>query len=96
MLTSSLIKNLKDNITIFDRLNYGNWINTIYSSKYVITPECGCSHISAACKIPVIIIYDADNLPEAIYKEYHPWQSEHSKLIFDDTNLNEKIIKYLS
>ena len=41
--------------------NYTNWIKVIYSSKQVITPECGCTHISAACKTPVIIIYDPYN-----------------------------------
>ena len=89
------IKKLKYNITILDNLNYENWIQVIYSSNQVITPECGCTHISAACKVPVIIIYDSDNLPEAIYKEYHPWKSEHKKLVFDDMKLNKKIVNNL-
>ena len=90
------IKKLKDNITILDNLNYENWIHVIYSSNQVITPECGCTHISAACKVPVIIIYDSDNLPEAIYKEYHPWKSKHKRLIFNDMKLNEKIVNNLA
>ena len=90
------IKKLKDNITILDELNYENWIHVIYSSSQVITPECGCTHISAACKTPVIIIYDSYNSPEAIYKEYHPWKSKHKKLVFNDIKLNEKIINYLA
>ena len=89
------VKKLEDKITILDKLNYENWVHVIYSSKQVITPECGCSHISSACKVPVIIIYDSDNLPEAIYKEYHPWNSEHKKLIFGDMELNEKIFNNL-
>ena len=51
--------------------------------------------MASACKIPVIIIYDSENLPEAIYKEYHPWQTEHKKLVFNDTKLNEIICKNL-
>ena len=90
------IKKLKNNITILDNLNYENWIHVIYSSNQVITPECGCTHISAACKVPVIIIYDSDNLPEAIYKEYHPWKSKHKRLIFNDMKLNEKIVNNLA
>ena len=90
------IKKLENNITILNRLNYQNWVQIIYSSTQVVTPECGCSHISSACKIPVNIIYDKDNLPEAIYKEYHPWKSKHKKLVFGDTNLNNKIIEILT
>ena len=90
------INKLKDNVTILDRLSYENWVHVIYSSNHVITPECGCTHISAACKTPVIIIYDSFNLPDAIYKEYHPWESSHKKLVFDDVKLNEKIINNLA
>ena len=89
------IKNLKDNITILDKLTYENWFNVIYSSNQVITPECGCTHISAACKIPVNIIYDADNLPDAIYNEYSPWKSKHKKFVFNEKDLNKKIINCL-
>ena len=48
-------------------------------------------------KIPVIIIYNDDNAPEDIYKEYSPWQSPHKKLIFSAKNgINENIIKELN
>ena len=87
---------IQDDIIILDKLHYENWVKVIYSSKIVITPECGCTHIASACKVPVIIIYDSDNFPEAIYKEYHPWQSRHEKLVFDDLQLNEKIINNLT
>ena len=90
------IKKLKDDITILDELSYENWIHVIYSSNQVITPECGCTHISSACNVPVIIIYDSNNLPEAIYKEYHPWKSKHKKLVFGEIKLNEKIINNLT
>ena len=86
---------LKNNITILDKLSYENWIHVIYSSSQVITPECGCTHISAACKIPVNIIYDADNLPDAIYNEYSPWKSKHKKFVFNEKDLNKKIINCL-
>jgi ADP-heptose:LPS heptosyltransferase len=90
------IKKLKDHITILDKLHYENWIHVIYSSNQVITPECGCTHIASACKVPVIIVYDSDNLPEAIYKEYHPWKSQHKRLVFDDRSLNKNIINNLA
>ena len=89
-------KSNQKNTIILDNLDYNSWLRVIYSSTVVITPECGCTHIAAACKIPVNIIYDKDNLPEAIYKEYHPWKSKHKKLVFGDTNLNNKIIEILT
>ena len=76
------IENTNKKIIILDKFNFPNWLKIIYSSHYIITAECGCSHIAAACKVPVNIIYDADNLPEYIYKEYAPWNSEHKKFIF--------------
>ena len=89
------IKKLKDDITILDKLNYKNWLQVIYSSKQVITPECGAVHIAAACKVPVTIIYDADYYPAIMHTEYHPWKSKHTKLISNDVNLNEKILNNL-
>ena len=35
------LKKLKNEITILNKLTYENWINVIYSSDLVITPECG-------------------------------------------------------
>ena len=89
------IKKLKDDITILDKLDYKNWLKVIYSSKQVITPECGILHIAAACKIPVTIIYNADYYPEAMYTEYHPWKSKHKKLVSNDIKLNKKILNNL-
>ena len=89
------IKSIKDKITILDQLNYKNWLNVIYSSKTLVTPECGALHIAGACNVPVTIIYDADYYPEKMYKEYHPWKSKHTKLISNDPFLNNKIVKQL-
>ena len=72
-----------------------NWLQVIYSSKQIITPECGILHLAAACKIPVTIIYDSNYYPEAMYKEYHPWKYKHTKLVSNDTKLNEKILNNL-
>ena len=89
------IKKLKDDITILDKLNYKNWLKVIYSSKQVITPECGILHIAAACRVPVTIIYDSDYHPDAMHTEYHPWKSKHTKLVFNDVELNNKILNNL-
>ncbi len=86
---------INDEILILDNLNFNSWIHICYSSSLIITPECGCSHIAAACKVPVNIIYDANNFPDAINKEYAPWKSKYNKFIFDEKNLNEKLMHYL-
>lgn len=85
----------KNNILILEDLKYKLWLQAIYSSDVVITPECGCSHIAAACKIPVNIIYDANNYPDAIYREYHPWNNIHKKFISNDKNLNNNLLQNL-
>jgi len=95
IISSLNFKNLKlfkNNPIIFNQLEYSAWLKTIYSSSVVITPECGCTHISAACKIPVNIIYDSLNYPEAIHKEYKPWKSKYNKFIFGQKKLNYKIL----
>ena len=66
----SNLKNIKSNTIILDKLDYSSWNKAIFSSQKVITPECGCSHVAAANKIPVNIIYDPKNNAEAIHKEY--------------------------
>jgi ADP-heptose:LPS heptosyltransferase len=88
-------KSMQKNTIILDNLDYDLWVRVIYSSSAVITPECGCSHIAAACKTPVNIIYDPSNHPEAIHKEYAPWKSKYNKFVFDEKNLNKSLIKHL-
>jgi len=88
-------KLMQKNTIILNNLDYNSWVRVIYSSSVVITPECGCSHIAAACKTPVNIIYDPSNYPEAIHKEYAPWKSKYNKFVFDEKNLNKNLIKHL-
>ena len=88
-------KSMQKNTIILDNLDYDSWLWVIYSSSVVITPECGCSHVAAACKTPVNIIYDPHNYPEAIHKEYAPWKSKYNKFVFDEKNLNQNLIKHL-
>ena len=92
---SELKIDTEKNIIILDNLKYKSWLEIIYSSFKVITPECGCSHIAAACNIPVSIIYDPFNSPDAVHNEYHPWYSEYKKFIFTKENLNQKLVQNL-
>ena len=88
-------KSMQKNTIILDNLDYDSWLRVIYSSSLVITPECGCTHVAAACKTPVNIIYDPNNYPEAIHKEYAPWKTKYNKFVFDERNLNKNLIKHL-
>ena len=94
IISNNDFNNLKiiDEILILDNLEYDLWTKIIYSANNVITPVCGCSHIAAAMKTSVSIIYDANNLPEAIHKEYAPWTSNYNKFIFNENNLNQKLV----
>jgi len=81
--------------TIFENMNFENWIQLILSSKLVITPECGCTHVAALCKVPSKIIYDPENEPDMIHSEYAPWKNNYEKFIFNEKNLNALLIKVL-
>ena len=81
--------------TIFKDLKFNNWVQTIYSANLIITPECGCTHVASVCKIHSKIIYDPENKPEMIHKEYYPWKSSYEKFIFSKYNLNSELTKKL-
>ena len=87
--------NLLKKTTIFENLRFDNWVQAIHSASLVITPECGCTHVAAICKIYSKIIYDSDNQPHMIYKEYAPWQNLHERFIFNTNNLNYELTKKL-
>ena len=98
IISNSELNNLgsiKDISIILENLNFESWVKIIYSCSAVITPECGCTHVAAACKVPVNVIYDPENHPEAIHKEYAPWKSKYNKYIFNEKNLNQKLVKAL-
>ena len=82
-------------IIILDKLNFENWVQSIYSAELVITPECGCTHMAALCKINSKIIYDPDNMPKMINAEYAPWKANYQKFFFNSKNLNELLTKNL-
>jgi len=91
-------ESLKDisEILILEELNFNNWTSIINSSTYVITPECGCTHIASLTNCKLCVIYDADNLPEMISQEYAPWKKSYTKFRFNDYNLEEKLISFIN
>ncbi len=96
IVNNNQFQNLKtiSGILILDKLNFDNWISIINSSKYVITPECGCTHIASLFDNKLCVIYDADNLPNMIASEYAPWKKSYTKLISNDKNLIEKLVSF--
>ena len=83
-------------ILILEELDFHNWTTIINSSTYVITPECGCTHIASLTNCKLCVIYDADNLPEMIAQEYAPWGKKYMKLKFNDGNLEDKLISFIN
>ena len=88
---------INSKVIVLDKLEYTDWISIIKNSNQVITPESGCTHVAAAFKVPVIVIYNADNMPNYIYNEYGPWKSPHKKLTFSSNdNINDSIYNFLN
>tara|TARA_X000000950_G_C13868172_1_gene641731 strand:- start:1011 stop:1964 length:954 start_codon:yes stop_codon:yes gene_type:complete len=85
------------NYTLNLKPKFENWINLIDQSKFIITPECGCSHICGLLNKKAVIIYDRNNKANFIKKEYHPYLSK--KVIQIDSEigekLNRKILSYI-
>ena len=88
------LKNI-NNILILDKLNFDNWTSIINSSTYVITPECGCTHIASLCETKLCIIYDSDNVPGMIAEEYAPWGKKYTKLFSNNQNLEKELISFI-
>ena len=96
IINNNKFQKLKDinKILILDKLNFDNWISIINSSTYVITPECGCTHIASLYDNKLCVIYDAENLPDMISSEYAPWKKSYTKLFSNDKNLIEKLVSF--
>ncbi len=98
IITNEEFKNLKiiNNVFILDQLNFDNWTSIINSSTYVITPECGCTHIASLCETKLFVIYDSDNIPDMIAKEYAPWKKKYTKLFSNNQNLEKELISFIN
>ncbi len=96
IIKNNQFQNLKvlNKTLILDKLHFDNWISIINSSTYVITPECGCTHIASLSDNKLCVIYDSDNLPDMISSEYAPWKKSYTKLFSNDENLIEKLVSF--
>ena len=98
IITNERFENLKtiNNVLILDQLNFDNWTSIINSSTYVITPECGCTHIASLCETKLCVIYDSDNVPGMIAEEYAPWKKKYTKLFSNNQNLEKELISFIN
>ena len=80
---------------ICKNFNFENWTSLINQADYVITPESGCTHIASLTKCKLAVIYDSDNSPHSIKKEYAPWNKEYLFLESSDNELNQKLYNFI-
>lgn len=85
----------KQQIVICENFDFENWVSLINQADYVITPECGCTHIASLTKCKLGVIYDSDNSSSSIMNEYAPWKKEYLSFETNDKNLNKKILNFI-
>ena len=95
-LIDEIIKNFK--LNCFIRPSFEEWINLIDQSNVIMTFESGCSHICGILNKKALIIYDNQNKPDFIMKEYKPYEVKDLVQIKTDNGqkLNNKIISGLN
>ena len=95
-LIDEIIKNFK--LNCFIRPSFEEWINLIDQSNVIMTFESGCSHICGILNKKTLIIYDNQNKPDFIMKEYKPYEIKDLVQIKTDNGqkLNNKIISGLN
>ena len=98
IVTNGDLKNLNDKnkILILEQLDFNNWISIINSSSYVITPECGCTHIASRSEAKLCVIYESDNAPNMIADEYEPWKKNYTKIFSNNQNLEKELILFIN
>ena len=96
ILIDIIIKNFK--LKCFIRPSFEEWINLIDQSNVIMTFESGCSHICGILNKKALIIYDNQNKPDFIMKEYKPYEIKDLVQIKTDNGqkLNNEIISGLN
>ena len=84
----------KEKIVICNEFNFEEWTTLINQSDYVITPECGCVHISSLTDCKLCIIYQTQ-ISKKYYEEYTPWKKEFVGLETNDKKLNQKMLNFI-
>ncbi len=91
---NDLINNDKQ-ILLCNNFDFENWTTLLNQADYTITPESGCTHIASLTSCKLCVIYDADNSPKSIMREYAPWNKDYLALETNDLDLNKKILNFV-
>ena len=91
---SDLINNNKK-ILLCNNFDFENWTSLLNQADYSITPESGCTHIASLTNSKLCVIYDSDNLPKSIMREYAPWNKEYLALETNDIAINKKLLNFV-
>jgi len=83
-----------DKIIICDDFKFDEWVSLINQADIVITPECGCVHISSLNNSKLCIIYQ-NKISKKHYEEYTPWKKDFLGLETDDNQLNSKLLNFI-
>ena len=86
--------NYNDKIIICDDFKFDEWVSLINQADIVITPECGCVHISSLNNSKLCIIYQ-NKSSKKHYEEYTPWKKDFLGLETDDNQLNSKLLNFI-
>jgi len=86
--------NYDEKIIICEDFNFDEWVSLINQADIVITPECGCVHISSLNNCKLCIIYQ-NKSSKKHYEEYTPWKKEFLGLETDDNHLNSKLLNFI-
>ena len=85
----------KKQLVICDNFDFESWVSVINQADYVITPECGCTHVASLTECKLSVIYDSDNSPSSIMNEYAPWKKQYLALETNDSYLNKKLLNFI-
>ena len=88
------LMNDDEKIIICEDFNFEKWVSLINQSDIIITPECGCVHISSLTNSKLCIIYQ-NKISRKHYEEYTPWKKEFLGLETDDNQLNSKLLNFI-
>ena len=89
------IEKSKKNVLICNNFDFENWTSLINQADFVITPESGCTHIASLTKCKLAVIYDSNNSPHSIKREYAPWNKKYLALESSDNELNQKLYNFI-
>ena len=86
----------KNNIYLFDMINFQELKSLVNLSKIVITPHTSVTHIASAYKKIIFDVYNEKDSAKKMLLEYGPIYSKYEFFCFNEKNdLNKSIVSKL-